>query len=455
MAVGTRLLVKGAVWTTGAYGVNQTIRLLTNVVLARLLSPELFGIMLIVYSLRTGIELLSDVGIEQNIVYNSKAEEPEFYNTAWSLQLLRSIVLWIVFLAAAAPMAHFYGSSILVYVMPVAAFSFLMTGLTSVRKPLLQKRMMIGRLSAYETVNSIASSIAHITLASISKTVWALVFGSLTGSAAAMIGSYFLLSGIKQRFYISKKYAWEILHFGKWIFLSSMVYFLSTYIDRLYLGRLVPMEIVGIYGIARSISDLSGNLVVRLGGVVLFPYIASQSKLPREELRQQLSGIRARFLFIAAFGIAVFAATADLAIRILYDARYQDATWILPILVIGSWFTVLATVNESTLLGIGKPAYNAVSNSLKLVFLIVGLTLGVKIYGLLGGVVVVALADLARYVPILIGQIRERFSFALQDFGMTLAAFASMAILEWVRWRLGFGTSLDTLPLPASWHWRG
>jgi hypothetical protein len=55
------------------------------------------------------------------------------------------------------------------------------------------------------------------------------------------------------------------MHFGKWIFVSSMVFFLSTYIDRLYLGKVVPLELLGIYGIARSISDLTGNLVLRLG----------------------------------------------------------------------------------------------------------------------------------------------------------------------------------------------
>ena len=56
MTISSGFLLKGAVWTIGAYGLGQVLRLATNIFLARLLAPELFGIMLIVDSLRLGIE---------------------------------------------------------------------------------------------------------------------------------------------------------------------------------------------------------------------------------------------------------------------------------------------------------------------------------------------------------------------------------------------------------------
>jgi hypothetical protein len=81
------------------------------------------------------------------------------------------------------------------------------------------------------------------------------------------------------------------------------------------------------------------------------------------------------------------------------------------------------------------------------VFLLIGLPVMVKVFGLLGGVAVVALADLCRYVPILIGQKRERFSFGMQDLFLTTAVFLTIGLLEWLRWVSGFGTSFDTLPI--------
>jgi O-antigen/teichoic acid export membrane protein len=431
----------------GAYGVSTMLRLATNVILARLLAPEIFGTMLIVYSLRTGIELISDIGIGQNLVQSKNAEDPDFYNTAWSLQLIRSFFLWAAFSAAAIPLAHFYQSPILIFVVPVTALGIIFAGLTSVSKSLLAKRLQFARLNLFDTAITFISSAAHVIFAWLSPTVWALVLGGLFGSFVSMISSYFLLRDVKQRFHISKEFSLQIMHFGKWIFISSMVYFLSTYIDRLYLGKVVPLELLGIYGIARSISDLTGNLVLRLGSVVLFPFVASQSHVPRADLVRQLSPLRAKFLLLAGFGFSLFIATADLLIKIVYDERYHAATWILPVLILGSWFTVLATINESTLLGLGKPSYAAVANSLKLLFLLIGLSLGTISYGLLGGVIVVASADLCRYFPTFFGQVRERFSFGRQDLLMTLAVLLMVGFMEYVRWVLGFGTSFDTLPI--------
>jgi len=403
--------------------------------------------MLIVYTLRTGIELISDVGINQNIVFNKNAGDPEFYNTAWSLQLLRSAILWLVFVAAAVPIANFYGSPILALAIPVTSFGIVLTGLSSISKPLLQKQLQIAKLNLYETIVAFIGSAATILLAYLNPTIWALVFGGLLGSAASMIGSYFLLSDLKQRFYLSSRFSKQILNFGKWIFVSSIVFFLSMYVDRLYLGKVIPLELLGVYGIARSISDLSGNLVLRLGNVVLFPFIASHSQTPRDELRNQLAPMRANFLLLAAFGFSLFVTMADLAIKILYDQRYLAASWMLPLLIVGSWFSVLAYVNEAILLGLGKPSYSAASNGAKLAFLVIGLPLMIKIFGLLGGVLVVASADLWRYVPILVGQRRERFSFGTQDLILTSVVFVTTGLFEWLRWAAGFGTSFDTLPI--------
>ena len=447
MKISIGFLLKGAVWTIGSVGLGQLIRLVTNVLLARLLAPELFGIMLIVNSLTMGIELLSDVGIGQNIVYHKDANDPEFYNTAWTIQAIRSVVLWLIALAVAAPLADFYQSPTLALVVPLTTFGMVLSGFTSVSRSLLQKRMQIAKLNLFDTTITLVSATAYVLFAHLSPTVWALVFGGLFGSATTMIASYSLLPDVTQRLYLSKRFVWEILHFGKWIFLSSIVYFLSTNFDRLYLAKIVPLHVLGVYGIARSISETLGLVVMRLGNYVLFPLIASHAQMPRAELRQQLVSIRAKFVLAAAVGFSLFAAMADLPIKILYDQRYQAACWILSTLIIGSWFSILAYLNESTLLGLGKPSYSAISNSSKFAFLLIGLPLSVQFYGLVGGVMVIAFADLFRYVPVFFGQRRECLSFGMQDLLITLGVFSLIGFWEWLRWVLGFGTSFESLPI--------
>jgi O-antigen/teichoic acid export membrane protein len=307
--------------------------------------------------------------------------------------------------------------------------------------------LQFAKLNAFDTLMGFIHSASHISAALVSPTVWALVFGYLFSSAAATTGSYFLLPGVRQRFYISRRYAWEIAHFGKWIFISSMAFFLATNFDRLYLAKIIPLEIVGVYAIARNISDLASSLFLRLGSTLLFPFISAHTHMPREDFRKQLASIRMKFLMLAAVGFSVVASMADLAIKILYDQRYQAASWMLPVLITGAWFSILANLNESILLGLGKASYSAICNSSKFAILLIGLPLGFKFYGLLGVVIVIASADLGRYAPLLIGQIREGFSFGKQDLLLTAIAFSLIGLWEWLRWTAGFGTSFESLPI--------
>src|SRR3954463_8032559 len=106
-------------WTTFGYGAVQALRLVNNVVLARLLAPQIFGLMAIVNAIRTGVELLSDVGISQNIVSNPRGAEPVFYNTAWTLQASRGLLLAALCLLLSVPAAQFFDYPELASILPV------------------------------------------------------------------------------------------------------------------------------------------------------------------------------------------------------------------------------------------------------------------------------------------------------------------------------------------------
>jgi O-antigen/teichoic acid export membrane protein len=447
MKIAHFTLTKGAIWTIVSFGGSQLIRLSANIVLTRLLAPELFGIMIIVNTFRVGVELITDVGIGQNIISNKNADDPDFYNTAWTLQSIRGLLLWVIACGAAAPVAYFYEAPSLRLILPVASFVLVLTGLTSINQFLIQRRLQFAKSAAYENVVGLLWAVGQIALAYFIPTIWALVFGLILSSAIPMIGSYFLLPEVRHRFTISRSYAWQILHFGKWVFLGSIVYFLSMSFDRLYLAGVIPLALLGVYGIARSISELLSMLVIRLGSIVIFPFIASHSEMPRADLREQLGSIRLKFLLIAALGVSFSAASLDLAIKIIYDERYHAAGWMIPVLVTGVWISILCSVNESTLLGLGTPRYNAIGYSMKFGWLLVGLPLSIRYFGPVGGVMVVAASDVFRYPSVLFGQIRERFAFGTQDLYMTLVMMGLLSIFEWLRWILGLGTSFGNLPI--------
>lgn len=433
-----------------AFAVSQAIRVGQSIILARLLAPNIFGIMLIFTTVNTGIQLMTDVGIGKGVIYHKEADDPDFYNTAWTLQVVRSTILWVIAIFIAFPAAHFYNFPVLIIIIPITALSFVIDGLSSISKVLVQKRLEFAKQNIFNTIVALVSALGYVTLAYITPTIWAPVFGGLIASTASMIGSYFLLDDVRQRFHISRKYAAQISQFGKWIFISSFVYFLSTNYDRLYLAKAIPLALLGVYGIARNISELVSLFFLSLGNGVVFPFIASHSEVPRNEFHNELAGVRAKFLIPAAIGLSCFTVAADLAIRILYDQRYHAASWMLPVLIVGSWFSILANINEATLLGLGKPLYSAISNCTKFLFLSIGLPLGIGKYGFVAAIFVVVLAEVFRYLPMAIGLQRERFSFGKQDLLLTLGVFVMIAFLNWLRWAVGLGTSFDTLPIDWS-----
>jgi O-antigen/teichoic acid export membrane protein len=129
-----------------------------------------------------------------------------------------------------------------------------------------------------------------------------------------------------------------------------------------------------------------GDGIGRLCRLVVFPLIASAAESPREQVRQRLAPVRLTLMLLGALGISAFVAFSDFLIAILYDQRYQAAGWMLPLLAIGLWFTTLSTVNEWTLIGIGKPKYSTLSNGLKLAWIVIVLPVVTIRYGILGAV---------------------------------------------------------------------
>lgn len=418
-------------WTTAGFGYGQGIRLVGNVVMTRLLAPEIFGIMLIVNTLRTGMELLTDIGVGQNIVADRRGETPDFYNTAWTLQAVRGIILSIAFAIAAMPLSALYGGGVFLPVLQLSALFLLVSGFQSVGRYIAQRRQQARALALFEMTVATTAMAVQILLAWMWPTIWALVFGALVSGLIATIASYWIVPGIKMRLHLDRNSLFDILHFSKWIFLSSIVFFVATNFDRLYLGTAIPLALLGVFGIARGLADMVGNLVIRVGNMVVFPAIAG-ARQNSADIRAKLGELRVPLLISAALCIAALVAVSDTLVKLIYDARYHAAAAMLPVLAVGLWFTVLATISEAILLGVGKPIYGTIANFAKLGWMVVMIPAGVVAGGIGGAVLAIALGDLVRYIATLLGQTREGLAFVRQDIMLTavfaLAVFALRAL---------------------------
>jgi O-antigen/teichoic acid export membrane protein len=397
----------------------QALRLATNIALAALLSPPLFGVMLIVNSVRTGAELLSDLGINQNIVANRRGDTREFYDTAWTIKVLRGLGLGIFCFATAGLFARLFQKPEVGLVLPFLAVTLVLAGFESTTRALLQKDRSVVRLSALDVAIAFASFVVHVGLALISPTIWALILGSVATSAATLVISYVVMPGVRHRFTLDKASAREIFHLGKWVFLSSFVYFLGMHFDRLFFASQVSLSVLGVYSIARVMADMMTDLAIRSSNLILFPTIASLD-VPITEIRGRIIHARRTVLIMAALGLATFVSISDLVITTLYDPRYERAAQYLPLLLITVWVTILNVTNEAVLLGTSRPSNLAFANAAKLVVYCVGVPLAFKYLGLMAAVSVLILGEIGRYIVLWIFSLRLRLGTAREDLGLTL-----------------------------------
>ena len=432
-------------WTTLSYGAVQFLRLLNNVVLARLLAPQIFGLMAIVNAIRTGVELLTDVGISQNIVSSRRGEEPVFYNTAWTLQVFRGLALAAACFLLAAPLSAFFGQPELTPVLRVASLFFVFNGFDSTARGLLQKRLDIARYSRFEVYVTIFAVAAQIAIALITRTVWALVLGSVVTGAASLVVSFMFIPGLRHRFMIDRDSAVQLMSFGKWVFLSSLVYFFAMNFDRLYFAKQITMSELGIYGIARALADMVTLFVARASTGVLYPTVAAAGLAPAD-LRQRLLRGRRTLLTLAALGMGGFFGFSETIVRVLYDPRYALAGEILPILCVGVWFGILTSTNDSILMGLSRPAYPALSNTAKLMTYLVGVPLAFHLYGFIAAIVVISAGELVKYVALWALSHKEHLRFGRDDLALTILFAVTGALLSEAVRLLGLGTGA------ADWH---
>lgn len=420
-------LVGAAGWVTLTYLVQQLLRLVSNIILAWLLAPALLGTMLLINTLRTGGELLTDVGVGQSIVNNKRGSEPEFYNTAWTIQIIRGLVLFAIAMALTVPIARAYDNPELLVLLPAVAPIFIITGLTSPARFLLQKRLEVRRLALFDLASAVFGTLVQIALALYTPTIWALVWGLLISTAVPAVASFFLIDWRTHRLRLEKEFVRAILHFGKWIFLASLVYFLAMNFDRLYFADAVSFALLGIYGIARTFADTVTQLFQRMGNMLIFPKVAA-SEQRGFDLQRAIRPMRLATLLVAAVGLAFGVAVADLFIYQVYDARYHAAGLFLAILLVGSWFGILAAMADAMMLGVGKPSGVAFSNAAKLAVIVIALPLVLPRFGMNAALVAFVFADAVRYAMLAWRKRSVGLSFLRQDAALTLL-FAVLIIL--------------------------
>ncbi len=382
-----QLATHGSIWTIGGYGCSQVLRFGANVVLAKLLFPEAFGLMALVNGVIQGLVMFSDVGIGQVIIRHTRNDDPEFYNTIWTIQVLRGLLLTLLGIGLAWPIAQIY-DPFLTKLISFVALTALIAGFNSTKLFTTSRDLVLARLTIVELTTQVVSIGVMVVFAWFRHSVWTFVIGAYVSVSLKLVLSHVALPGPTNRFCWRPGAVRELFRFGRWIFLSTMFTFLALQSDKLILGSLVSLNALGIYSLAFSMMATVSGVFEQLAGRVLMPAMVHVSKSSVSRFAELVLQSRQLILMAAAIAVADLILVAPSVFRLLYDSRYREAGWLTQLLCCGLWFLLLQRTSEASLLATDRNRALAIANAANFFVTVVAAPIGFMwggIAGFIGG----------------------------------------------------------------------
>lgn len=400
-------VIRAGSWIMGGQAVAQVLRLVTNVCMARLLFPDAFGLMAVVYMLATALALFSDLGVARTVVLSPNGNDGAFLDTAWTIQLVRTQGLALAVLVAAGLVeaARHLGlwKAGTVYADPrlpplIGAFAIVLMiqGVESIKMLQARRHMQAHITTKIEIAGQVSSAITMVAVAWAWHSIWALIAGAVVAGAVRCALGYRMLPGHTARLRIDRASARELMGHAKWIVLSSIMGFLSVNGDRVLLGGLITSREFGLYAIAIIIATILQTIANSIVTNIVFPALSEVHRDRPHELPRSIERFQWGYDGMVVFPAAILIAAGPTLIDLLYDPRYHDAGWMLSVLsagVIGVRYQVV----EVAYMAVAKTKYGAIANMLRLAALVGGLIIGSHLFGLVGAVAGVALSQYAAW----------------------------------------------------------
>lgn len=401
----------GTVWTMIWWGFKLSLKFVSNLILTRLLSPEMFGVAAIGNALMSGIGMFSDLGIPQNIVRSNRNDD-RYYQTAWTVQLLRGLALTLIIVLLAKPFAMLYENDGLFTFLMIVAVSNMAMGFNNIEVLRDFRHATLRKVALIDNSAALIGLTVMALWAWLSPSYVALAVGALVSTSVFALGTYIAYPRHNCRLRLEKEAVGDLVGFGKWVLISTVLAFATSQMDRLTLGKLVPMHVLGLYSIAWIWASVPSQLLEQWASRVFFP-LASQH-IRDQSTGTIISNARRTYVVLAGIAAAVMYSVSDVLLSNLYTAEYQGVALLIRQL---SVICLLLAIDQSyshMLIAEGRPRDKIIGQVLSVAVFGVGLFPAFEYAGVAGVVALLAISAAVR-----IGWIAyQLFGFKLRELGI-------------------------------------
>lgn len=359
------LVAKGAAWILGAVAVRQALRLVSSIVLTRLVLPGDFGLAVTAGLLLAFVEMCADFGIRQALVQHPEGGTPRYLAIAWTVALWRSLGVAVAVLALAAPFAAFYDDPRLLPLVAMSAALPVLQAACSPGRLAWMRELRQDRLNQLDLVADVARLPLNVLGALATGDATGLVLAGLATELVRVAASYAMAPG-RPRLVTDRHAAGELLRYGRFVFAASILGFFAVRLDQFFVARFLGMDTAGVYSIALNMTAPIEGIVTSLLAGLLFPYLARFQGEP-ERIRLRMRQTMKALLVYGAPAAVLAALAMPYVLGLLYDERYQGAAAPCQWLLAAAYFTCVGTALNCPLMATGRPHWGTIATGVRLV----------------------------------------------------------------------------------------
>lgn len=381
-------------WALLGYVSAQVLRLGANLIVTRLLVPEMFGVVALFSAVLVVVYLLADIGIRQSVVQSPRGDEPEMLHTAWTMQIIRGFIIWLVCVAIGVgvwvgaklgwfPPDSVYAAPELPLLMIVGSLTIIISGFSSTKVFTAERHLDQKHITLIEIISQFVGAVAMVVMAIFWKSVWPLVLGGFFTAIVSVALTHLWLPGQRDRIAWHREHAKAIVDFGRWILASSSIFVVANNADRLMLGVWATQAQMAYYSIAQALAFAVEMAAHRLFASVGMPAFSEVVRDDPARLASVFRRMRMPLDIVFVMSAGVLFACGPLIIELLYDERYQSAGRILSILSFALLFTRFG-ICMSAYSALGHTKYLPYINIVKFISILVMLPVAHRFFGVDG-----------------------------------------------------------------------
>lgn len=269
-------------WSAVTEVASRLILPLVNMVLARLLTPDAFGVVATVTMIVSFAEILADAGFQKYIIqhkFDSEEELNQSTDVAFWTNIAISIVLWVIIFVFSDQLASLVGNPGLGNVVTIASLSLPILAFSSIHISRFKRQMNFKSLFFVRIISALVPVFVTIPLAIITHSYWALIIGTIASnlSNAIVLG---VRSEWKPKFFYSFTRLKEMLSYSWWVLLESVTTWMTSYSDTFIVSISLSSYYIGLYKTSMvTVNQIMGLIVSAASG----PLFVALSRLQNDK----------------------------------------------------------------------------------------------------------------------------------------------------------------------------